>query len=51
MERGELRFDIKYQSGRSNVAADTFSCVYLASVFSYGSTLVNLHKKLCHPGV
>lgn len=51
MELGELSFNIKYQPGKSNVAADASSHVYCASVISQCVTLVDLHEKLCHPGV
>lgn len=48
MELDELNFDIKHQL---NIAANAFSHVYCVSVISQGSTLVDLHDKLYHPGV
>ena len=51
MELGELTFDIEYRPGKNNVAADTFSRTHCASINSQSSVLVELHEKLCHPGV
>ena len=51
MELGELSFDIEYRPGKTNVAADTFSRTYCASMNSQISILAELHQKLCHPGV
>ena len=49
--RMELSFNIEYWPGRNNVAADTFSSTYCASLSYQTSVLVELHEKLCHPGV
>ena len=51
MKFGELSFDIEYRPRRNNVAADTFSCTYCASLSCQTSIQVELHEKLFHPGI
>lgn len=51
MKLGKLSFDSEYQPGRNNLAADTFSCTYCASLSCQILVLVELHEKLCHTGV
>lgn len=51
MELDELSFNIEYRPGRNTVAVDTFSHTYCAPLSCQISVLVELHEKLCHPGV
>ena len=51
MGLGKLSFNIEYWPWRNNVAADTFSHTYCASLSYQTSVLVELHEKLCHPGI
>ena len=40
---------IKYRPGRDNVAADSLTRVYCASMST--SNLIEIHSGLCHPGI
>ena len=42
-------FDIVYRPGKHNILADTFTRIYCSLIST--STLYELHKSLCHPGI
>ena len=49
MELSEFEYDIVYRPGKYNIAADTFSRAYCASMNE--NTLYKIHESLCHPGI
>ena len=49
MELASFSYEIKYRPGERNIAPDTFTRAFTATCFS--SSLDEIHKNLCHPGV
>ena len=50
MELSEFSYTIRYRPGKENVIPDALSRGFCCSVFP-DSTVTDLHKGLCHPGV
>lgn len=50
MELAAFSYTIRYRPGKENVVPDTLTRAFCCSAFA-SSTLTDLHKGLCHPGV
>ena len=49
LELASFSYTVKYQPGKDNVAPDSFTRAFIASMST--SNLTEIHNGLCHPGV
>ena len=49
LELGSFSYDVEYHPGKNNVAPDSFTRAFSASMLS--NNLEEIHVGLCHPGV